>query len=302
MNEQIVSLRAEIKGGVLPAMATPISEDGSRVNGPIIDLLVDFLINAGVKGLFVGGSTGEGILLDLDQRKVLHERAVIAARGRIPVLVHVGSNTTADSINLAKHASDIGVQGIVAVTPYFYSVHDEAILSHFRSIAAAAPDLPFFGYDIPHMAVNGISPTLLADLMVYIPNFAGIKTSNSNAQVIRKLIDTVTGEKIVLVGNERIALGSLAMGADGLISGMSTAVPEPFVSLVRAFCANQLDAARDIQKTINKILDLMPAGARIGAIKRILDQRGIHAGPPLAPRPVPSADWQAWQKIQAWIE
>ena len=261
MKVQIANLKAEIKGGVLPAMATPIREDGSRVNEPVIDSLVDFLLNAGVKGLFVGGSTGEGILLNLDQRKVLHERAVKAARGRAPVLIHVGSNTTDNSVYLAKHASDIGAQGIVAVTPYFYSVHDEAILSHFRSIAEAAPDLPFFGYDIPHMAVNGISPTLLADLMAQIPNFAGIKTSNSNAQVVRKLIDTVTGDKIVLVGNERIALGSLAMGADGLISGMSTAVPEPFVGLVRAFFANQLDEAQKIQKKINKMLDLMPAGA-----------------------------------------
>lgn len=302
MMDQIANLKSKIKGGVLPAMATPIREDGNRVNEPAIDSLVDFLLEAGVKGLFIGGSTGEGILLNLDQRKVLHERAVTAARGRVPVLVHVGSNTTAESVYLAKHALDISVQGIVAVTPYFYSLHDQAILSHFQSIAGAAPDLPFFGYDIPHMAVNGISPTLLAELITQIPNFAGIKTSNSNAQVVRKLIDTMTGDKIVLVGNERIALGSLAMGADGLISGLSTAIPEPFVGLVSAFSNNQLDEARIIQKKINQMLDLLPAGARIGAIKSILVQRGIDAGPPLAPRPAPYDDWQAWQIIEDWIK
>jgi dihydrodipicolinate synthase/N-acetylneuraminate lyase len=302
MMEQITTLKSRIRGGVLPAMATPIGEDGLQINAPAIDSLVAFLLDAGVKGLFVGGSTGEGILLDLDQRKILHEMALKAARGRVPVLVHVGSNTTADSLYLAKHASDIGVQGIVAVTPFFYAVHDQAILSHFQSIAAAAPDLPFFGYDIPHMAVNGISPALVADMMAQIPSFAGIKTSNSNAQVIRKLIDTMAGDKIVLVGNERIALGSLALGADGLISGMATAVPEPFVGLVKAFFANHLDEAQGLQKTINEMLDLLPAGARIGAIKSILEQRGIGAGPPLAPRPMPAADWQAWQTIQAWIK
>lgn len=300
--EQIANLKARISGGVLPAMATPIGEDDHQINAPVLDRLVDFLLDAGVKGLFVGGSTGEGILLNLDQRKILHERALKAARGRAPVLVHVGANTTADSLYLAKHASDIGVQGIVAVTPYFYGVHDQAILSHFRSIAEAAPDLPFFGYDIPHMAVNGISPALLADMMAQIPNFAGIKTSNSNAQVIRKLIDTMAGDKIALVGNERIALGSLALGADGLISGMATAIPEPFVGLVNAFFANQLDEARDLQKTINEMLDLLPAGARIGAIKSILEQRGIKVGPPLLPRPMPPSDWQAWQTIRAWIK
>jgi dihydrodipicolinate synthase/N-acetylneuraminate lyase len=300
--EQITTLRARIKGGVLPAMATPIGEDGTRINAPVIDTLVDFLLNAGVKGLFVGGSTGEGILLNLDQRKILHERALVAARGRAPVLVHVGANTTADSLDLAKHASDIGVQGIVAVTPFFYAVHDQAILSHFQAIASAAPDLPFFGYDIPHMAVNGISPTLLAEMMAQIPNFAGIKTSNSNAQVIRKLIDTTAGKKIVLVGNERIALGSLALGADGLISGLATAVPEPFVGMVEAFFANRLDEARDFQVKINKMLDLLPCGARIGALKSILNERGIEVGPPLPPRPVPPGDWQAWHLIQALVK
>lgn len=299
--EQIATLKARIRGGVLPAMATPIVEDGHQIDTLAIDSLVDFLLDTGVKGLFVGGSTGEGILLNLDQRKMLHEMALKAARGRAPVLVHVGANTTADSLYLAKHASEIRVQGIVAVTPYFYGVHDQAILTHFQSIAAAAPNLPFFGYDIPHMAVNGISPALLADMMVQIPNFAGIKTSNSNAQVIRKLIDTMAGDKIALVGNERIALGSLALGADGLISGLATAVPEPFVGLVEAFFANQLDDAQDLQKTINKMLDLLPAGARIGAIKSILEQRGIKAGPPLPPRPRAPSDWHVWQTIQAWI-
>ncbi len=295
------NLRQKIYGGVLPAMATPIDPDSEKVSGFVVEQLVDFLINSGVNGLFVGGSTGEGILLPQDERMMLHETALSAAAMRVPILVHVGANNTRESISLAEHAASIRADGIVAVTPLFYPVHDDAILGHFKAIAAAAPDTPFFAYDIPQMAVNGVSPDLLRRMKTAIPSFAGVKCSNPNAQKIRELIDVASEDAIVLVGNERIALGSLALGAYGLISGLATAIPEPFVELVKDFFAGELDRARYNQKLINELLDKIPAGARIGAIKDMIDQRGIAAGPPLAPRPQPSSNWLAWEQVKKWL-
>jgi dihydrodipicolinate synthase/N-acetylneuraminate lyase len=101
----------------------------------------------------------------------------------------------------------------------------------------------------------------------------------------------------VLAGNERIALGSLAMGAGGLISGLSTAIPEPFVSLTEAFVAGDWEQARAEQQRINRLLDRMPAGARIGAIKEILQQRGIEMGPPVPPRPAANCP-DLWQELK----
>lgn len=294
-------LRQRIYGGVLPAMATPINADSEKVAGRVVEQLVDFLIESGVDGLFVGGSTGEGILLPQSERMMLHETALKAAHKRVPVLVHVGTNNTRESISLAKHAASIDADAIVAVTPFFYQVHDDALLSHFKAIAAAAPDTPFFAYDIPHMAVNGVSPNLLLRMKSDIPSFFGVKCSNPDAQKIRALIDAASTDTMVLVGNERIALGSLALGAHGLISGLASAIPEPFVELVRDFFAGRLERARTYQLLINRLLDPIPAGARIGAIKDMIKQRGIAAGPPLAPRPRLSSDWLAWQQVEKWL-
>jgi dihydrodipicolinate synthase/N-acetylneuraminate lyase len=284
-------------------MATPLADDGLRVNLPAVDTLIDFLIAAGVKGLFVGGTTGEGILLDLQQRQLLHERAMKAIAGRVPALIHVGANTSAESVALAAHAQAIGTDAIVAITPTFYPMPDAALADYFRELAAAAPGTPLLAYDIPHMAVNRVSPALLADLAQDLPAFAGIKTSNQDAQVIRRLVEATPPGRIVLAGNERIALGSLALGASGLISGLSTAVPEPFVRLTKAFFEGDMALAQDQQRRINAMLDLIPAGVRIGAVKSLLAQRGIDAGPPVPPRPALAANqWPVWPQFARLID
>lgn len=298
--DRVRQLVDRIAFGVTPAMATPLTAAGLQVNLPSVDALVDFLIDAGVKGLFVGGTTGEGILLETSERQRLHEQAMKAIGGRVPALIHVGANTTAESVALATHAYSIGAEAIVAVTPTFYPMPDSALADYFGELAAAAPGTPLLAYDIPHMAVNGISPALMQRLAADLPAFAGIKTSNQDAQAIRRLVDAVPAGRIVLAGNERIALGSLALGAAGLISGLSTAVPEPFVRLTQAFFDGDVALAQDQQKRINAMLDLIPAGVRIGALKSLLDQRGINAGPPVPPRPALSADrWPAWPDFAA---
>ncbi len=297
VGQRIKILKDRIRYGVLPAMATPLTEDGQSINESGIKALVDFLVDAGVKGLFIGGTTGEGILLSGEERIKLHESAVDAIGGRIPALIHVGANTSSQSLRLVQHARDIDADAIVAVTPFFYPIHDEALLAYYQTLADAAPDIPLFAYDIPQMAINRIAPNMIPRLVEMMPSFAGLKSSRADAQIIRRLVDVASGKTIVLAGNERIALGSLALGVDGLISGLSTAVPEPFVSMVHSFVAGDIDQARLEQKRINRIIDLIPAGARIGAIKTILAERGIAAGRAIPPRPMPGEGWSAWSRI-----
>lgn len=289
-----------VRFGVSPAMATPLAADGYQVTVDAVAPLVDFLIEAGVKGLFVGGTTGEGILLDLDQRYALHEAAAAAVSGRVPLLLHVGTNNTRDTLALALHGVGLGVDALVVITPTFYHMPDDALLDYFAEIAARAPETPLLVYDIPQMAANGVSPALLDRLRQSIPTFAGIKCSRPDAQVIRQLIDVASPSDIVFAGNERIALGSLALGATGLISGLSTAIPEPFVALGRAVASGDLEQARVEQQRINRLLDLIPAGNRIGAIKLILAQRGIAAGPPIPPRQMPDMP-DLWQRLSALL-
>lgn len=300
MHETIAALHGRLAGGVLPAMATPLHDDGYTVNTAVVPDLVDFLIDAQVRGLFVGGTTGEGILLAPRERISLHESALMAAAGRVPVLLHVGANTTAEAIALARHAASLPADAIVVITPTFYGMPDDALLSYFIEVAAAAPELPLLVYDIPQMAVNGISPELLARLGEKIPTFAGVKCSRPDAQMIRRLIDAAAPNVALYAGNEAIAVGSLALGAHALISGLSTAVPEPFVALTGSFARGNLAAAREEQRRINRLLALLPAGARIGGIKGILQQRGLPVGPCVPPRPMPEVPG-LWESMKALL-
>ena len=277
--DSITTLKQTLHGGVAPAMATPLVPGTHTVNTAVVPQLVNFLLDKGVKGLFIGGTTGEGTQLDDDQRRALHEAAVAAA-GRAPVLLHVGAQRTEAAVALARHAVTLRPAAIVAMTPTFYGLSDDALARYYHAIADAAPDTPLFLYDIPQFAGNGIGPALLARLAAELPSLAGLKTSRIDIQIVRQLIDALPPDRILLAGNESAALASLALGADGLISGLSTAIPEPFVALTQAVAAGQLDEARAWQRGINKLLAVL-GGARIGGIKAILNQRGIPVGPPV---------------------
>lgn len=279
VSERIAELKQHLSGGVSPAMATPLLPGTYTVNTAGVPPLADFLIGAGVKGLFVGGTTGEGTQLDPDQRQALHEAVVVAAGGRAPVLLHVGAQRTDVAVALARHAASLRPAAIVAMTPTFYTLSDDALARYYHAIAEAAPDTPLFLYDIPQFAINGISPALLTRLARELPSLAGMKSSRVDIQFVRQLIDAMPRDRILLAGNESAALGSLALGADGLISGLSTAIPEPFVALTRAAAGGDLTEAREWQCRINRLLALL-AGARLGGIKAILNQRGIEVGPP----------------------
>jgi dihydrodipicolinate synthase/N-acetylneuraminate lyase len=281
-------------------MATPLQADGYKVNTTVVPQLVDFLLDAGAKGLFVGGTTGEGILLETEERRRLLQSTVKAADGRAPALLHVGSNRLDTAVSLARYAAEIGADAIAAVTPYYYGVDDDGLTDYYQSIARAAPDVPLLLYDIPHMAINTVTPSLLERLCSQIPSLAGMKTSQRDAQVVRRLIDASPEYFTILAGNESVALGMLALGAHGLISGLSTAVPEPFIALTDAVAAGDLRAARRKQLLINQLLPVLPAGKRIGAIKWILAERGIAVGRAVPPRPMPTDS--IWPKLKAILD
>ncbi len=287
MIKRIAELKNKLSGGVTPAMATPVLADGYTVNTAVIPQLADFLIQAGVRGLFVGGTTGEGVLLAETERMRLHEAALAAADGRVPVILHIGTNRLDTAVTLARHAAELDADAIAVVTPYFYGMDDDGLTAYYETLAGAVPELPLLLYDIPQMATNGISPELFARLGESIPSLAGIKTSRGDAQIIRRHIVAAPERAMVLVGNEAIALGSLAMGAHGLISGLCTAVPEPFVALTAAFAAGNLAEAQRQHRLINRLLPCLPAGARIGGIKQILTERGIDMGTAVPPRAMP---------------
>ncbi|WP_420642698.1 dihydrodipicolinate synthase family protein [Candidatus Leptofilum sp.] len=300
MKDKIARLKALLHGGVAPALATPILADGVSVNTAVLPQLINFLLDAGVSGLFVGGTTGEGVLLSDAERMRLHETAVSVVDGRVPVILHTGTNQLESTLALCRHAEQIGADAVAVVTPYFYKMNDDGLAAYYHQVAVSAPSLPLMLYDIPQLAVNGITPSLLARLGAEIPSLLGIKSSRPDAQIVRQLLDAAPPQLLFLAGNEAAALGMLALGADGLISGLSTAVPEPFIALTQAFFNGEIVEAQQHQRHINRLLAQLPAGARIGAIKQTLAGRGIEMGTAVPPRPMPRED--IWLRIRPLLE
>lgn len=297
-HEKVETLKLKLQHGVSPAMATPLLADGYTVNTAVIPDLVDFLIEKGAKGLFVGGTTGEGILLEAAERRRLHETAVTAVKGRVPVILHTGSNRLADTLALSSQAQELNADAIAAVTPYYYGMDEAGLAAYYQTIAQAVPDMPLLLYDIPHLAANEVSPKLFRQLTAEISTLAGIKCSRADAQMVSRHIQVASDRHLVLAGSEPIALAALAMGATGLISGLSTAVPEPFVALTQAMAAGDLAEAQRQQKVIDQCLALMPVGARLGGIKQILTERGINMGTTVPPRPMPAEPiWPEMQRL-----
>lgn len=135
--------------GIVAAMVTPFEEDG-RPSIEETARLVDFLIDRGIHGLFVCGSTGEGVLLSTPERKLVAEATVRQARGRLPVIVHTGSLCVQDAVELTVHAREVGADGAALVPPFYYSLDELALLNYYRTAAHAVPDFPVYVYNIPH--------------------------------------------------------------------------------------------------------------------------------------------------------
>ena len=175
------------------------------------------------------------------------------------------------------------MDAIVAVTPTFYGVSDEALLTHFAAIAGAAPE-HLFAYDIPQMAVNGISTALAQRMIADIPTFAGVKCSRTDMQAIRRLIDGRRQPAFLFWPAMNPLCWDRWPWVHGAISGLATAIPEPFVALLAAFAAGNWEAARQQQRLINRLWRTWQLGPRIGNIKAILHACGVPVNRPMPPR------------------
>lgn len=273
-------------------MVTPLGAQGRQLDTEAVGPYVRWLAARGVDGIFVGGTTGEGALLTVTERRLLLEAATATARPLgLRVVAHVGAATTEESCILAAHAAATDVAAVAAVTPWFYALQSSELTEHFAAVAAAAGDRPFFLYHIPGAARNRITPELVAALAPRAPNLAGAKDSGGDLASLRAL--AAAGHAAcphgftVYCGGDAIALGALAGGADGLVSGNASAVPEPFVALVAAVRAGDAAAARAAQDRIDAVRQALGDGTDLGLFKAVLAARGVPVGPvrpPLAAR------------------
>ncbi|MCC6168774.1 MAG: dihydrodipicolinate synthase family protein [Caldilineaceae bacterium] len=272
---------SDIRGLVCP-MVTPFAADGA------LDLaaarqVVDFLIAHGVQVLFPAGSTGEGALLTQAEREALAAAVVDQAAGRVPVIVHTGAITTAETVALTRHAQAIGASAASVITPYFFTYDEESVFAHYLAVAQAVPDFPVFVYAFPGNAKNDISPALLARLRAAAPNIAGFKSSNGDLIRFQEYIDAIGPGGVPLCGVDGLMLAALALGSVGQVSGNSNATPELFRRVYDTFRAGDLEAARAAQTAVNRARRALRDGVHLAYFKAALTLRGVPAGRVRAP-------------------
>lgn len=279
--------------GILPAVLTPFTADGSAVDLEAFRRLVEWLIQKGVHGLFVCGTNGEGPLLTNAERRQVTEAAVTQAAGRVPVLAQTGALTTREAVELTRHAQEAGADGAAVVTPWYFAWDDAALFEHYSTVAAAVPDFPIYLYNIPGNTRNEIKPALAARLARAHANIAGVKDSSKDLNRTEEFIAALSPEHRVFVGTDSLIVPALSIGAAGGVAGVGNVFPEVMVRMYESYLAGDQEEARRLQFLTARLRDAMKGPAGVMLYKRILEVRGLPMGGPRRPaRPV-TADEEA---------
>ena len=266
-----------IKRGVICPTVTPLKDKG-EINPGMIKPLVDFLLAKGVKGIYPLGSTGEGPLLNVAERKAVAAATVEAVAGRVPVIIHTGAVSTRETLELTRHAQSIGADAASIITPFYYRHSDEALEAHYRAILEAVPELPVYLYNLPNFGNNTLSAELVTRLARRHSNCVGLKDSSGDLQTMCAVNHLAGGRFNTAIGPDSLILAGLAMGLDCSVSGNSNHFPEIVAGIHAAFHAGDLTKAQALQRQLNSASDVIRSGGWLTVVKGILAHRGLPVG------------------------
>ncbi len=268
--------------------------------------LARFYATKGVRGLYVGGSSGEGFLLTVEERKKMLEAVMAEVGSELKIIVHVGAAATRDSIELSRHAKKVGAYALSAVPNVYYKVPERSIELHWKSIMDSA-DLPFIIYNIPQTTGYDLSINLLKKMLSY-PNVVGIKNSSMSTYDIQKFKAIGGKDLLVFNGPDEQYISGRIMGADSGIGGTYGVMPELFLKAEEHFSKGNIEKAKEVQFAINDIIgDLLSFPSLYGVAKEIVKLRGIDIGTTRLPlEPVDKEDFpkvkELHEKIMNTIE
>ncbi len=245
--------------------------------------LVKVYKERGVKGVYACGSTGEGFLLSIDERKRVAEAVMEAAGDDFTVIVHIGCPSTKESIELAKHCESIGVDAVSAVPSVYYHLPAESVKLHWQSIIDST-SLPFIIYNIPQLTGFDLTPQLLSELAEN-EKVIGVKNSAEPVYLMERYRQAAGEDFIIFNGSDEQFVGGRLMGADAGIGGTYGCMPELFVALDKLVNENKIEEAKALQFKINEcIFDLLSCKSLYGAAKQVMSIRfGIDCGDPRKP-------------------
>jgi dihydrodipicolinate synthase/N-acetylneuraminate lyase len=249
--------------GALAAAVTPL--DGDRLDEDAFGPYVEFLADGGLDGLLALGTTGEGLLFSVEERRRAVELFAAAARGRLQVAAHCGAQTTADTVALAEHAAATGVDAVAVIGPPYFQLDERALLDHFAAAAAACAPLPFYVYEFERASGYAVPLPVLQELRERASNLAGLKVSDAPFERFSPyLLEGLD----VFVGPEALIYDGISAGAVGAVSGLAAAFPEKVAAVVR----EPTDAGAIALGELRAAVERFP---RHAALKFVLGLRGV---------------------------
>ena len=259
--------------GVLPVLVTPLHED-ETVDEVALGRLVRRVVDAGAQGIVVLGSAGEFASLTDDQKAVAISVVVDHVAGRVPVIAGTGEPGTRRAVQATQRAQRLGADGVLVVPPYYYRPSEEAIVQHYRAVAAEG-GLPVLLYHIPFFTKVELSLDVVRAL-AEVPGIVGIKDSGGNLGYLQRLVDTVRSASFTVVtGSDALLFAALVAGGDGCISPGANVVPEWFVALWNAMQAGRWPEAWGLQTRIQALHRGIGQGTFPAGIKGALSLLGI---------------------------
>ena len=275
--------------GINPAMFTPLTDDGGAISVERLKKLIPWLLNQGVTGLFVCGSTGEGVLLSPEERELVAEVTLTEVAGQVPVMVHVGAAATRDSVRLAKHAAKHGAAAVSSIPPFPFELSTRSVFGHWRQIGEAT-DLPMYIYYFPAMTGFTFGDDAVEQLL-RLPNLVGLKFTDTDFYVLRNLIDLSGGRLHILSGPDQLCLPAQTMGARGAIGSTYNWMAPLFVDLLKAYRSGDWATATAKQASANAFIRIIHRYEKIAGQKVIMELLGVPCGPTREPiRPLDVAE------------
>jgi len=264
--------------GISPALVTPFTKTEEVDEAAFRNLIRRVLPH--VDGLVPCGTTGEFPYLSVAEQKRLVEIAVEEAGGK-PVIAGTGAAGTRQAIELASNAKEVGASACLVVTPYFLHPSPKGVYQHFHDIATAV-DIPIILYNIPQV-VDAVLPRRVVEDLADIPNVVGLKDSSGNLTYTMEILEYVGDRINILIGHDEVVLPALAGGVSGMILASAQVYPEVWQALLAAVRRGDLEEARRLQRSVQKLSRIICRYGGGVAVKAALKMMGVGAGSPRRP-------------------
>ena len=259
--------------GILPALMTAFNDSG--VDTAKVTALTKRLADAGVHGLYVGGSSGEMILMTQDERKTLLETVMESVGSRLTVIAHVGTTSTAATLELARHAEKAGAHALSSVTPLYYKYGFREV-KHYYERLAAETSLPVIIYNIPVLTGSTLTTDQLAEILS-IPNVGGMKFTSSDFFQLER-IRSAFPDKVFYNGSDEMLLSGLSAGADGGIGSTYNFQPKTILSIYNAYRNGDVKGALAFQAKANEAIAAVLRYGVLPSSKMLLKLNGLDYG------------------------